>query len=70
MCTTRTDEGLILMWQDTVVKETQELRKQYAEQFKHNPDAIFEDIRNRQEKSGRKCVTFPARRPKLKQNIA
>lgn len=57
------------MWQDPVVKETRELRKQYAEQFKHDPDAIYEDIRIRQEKSGRKYVTFPARKPETKQNL-
>ena len=58
------------MWQDPVVQETRELRKQYATQFRNDPDAIFADIRNRQEKSKRKCVSFPARRPKSKQNIA
>jgi len=35
------------MWQDPIVKETRELRKKYAEQFKHDLDVIFEDIRNR-----------------------
>ena len=58
------------MWQDPIVKETRELRKKYGEQFKHDPDAIFEDICIRQEKSGRKRVAFPARKPKPKQNIA
>ncbi len=58
------------MWQDPIVKETRELREQYALQLKHDPDAIFEDIRNRQKKSERKCVSFAARRPKLKQSIA
>ena len=57
------------MWQDPVVMETRKLRKQYAAQFKHDLDAIFDDIRNRQEKSGRKRVAFPARRPKSEQNI-
>ena len=58
------------MWQDPIVKETRELREQYAAQFKHNLDAIFLDIRNRQDKSGQKRVSFPASKPKLKQNIA
>lgn len=58
------------MWQDPIVKETRELREQYAMQFKHDPDAIFEDIRNRQKKSARKCVSFAARRPKSKQKTA
>ena len=58
------------MWHDPVVEETRKLRKQYAEQFNHDLDAIFEDISNRQEKTERKRVAFPARRPKSKLNIA
>lgn len=58
------------MWQDPVVKETRELRKKYAEQFKHDSDVIFEDIRKRQENSGRKRFSFPARKPRFKQKIA
>ncbi len=52
------------MWQDPVVEETRELRRQYAAQFKHDPDAIFVDIRIRQEKSERKCISFPAQKPR------
>ncbi len=58
------------MWQDPIVKETRELRDLYASQFNHDADAIFKDIYNRQNKSERKKVTFPARKPKSKQNIA
>ncbi len=54
------------MWQDPIVKETRELRKKYAEQFKNDSDVIFEDTRKRQEKSGRKRFSFPARKPKFK----
>ena len=58
------------MWQDPIVKETRELRKKYASKFKHDADAIFEDILKRQEKSQRKRVTFPARKPDLKGKVA
>ena len=58
------------MWQDPIVKETRELRKKYAEQLKNNSDAIFEDICKRQNISKRKRVSFPARRPNPKENIA
>ncbi len=58
------------MWQDPIVKETRELREQYAAQFKHDIDAIFQDIRKRQEKSERKKVAFPPRRLKSGKNIA
>jgi len=58
------------MWQDPIVKETRKLREQYASKFKHDPDAIFEDILKRQEKSGRKRVAFPSRKPRSKENVA
>ena len=58
------------MWRDPIVKETRELREQYAAKFKNDPAAIFEDILKRQEKSERKRVTFPSRKPNSKQNAA
>ena len=51
------------MWKDPIVKKTRELREEYASQFNHDADAIFEDIRKRQEKSDRKRVAFQPRRP-------
>jgi len=50
------------MWQDPIIKETRELRNQYAAQFNYDLDAIFEDIKNRQEKSKRKQVSFAPRK--------
>ncbi len=57
------------MWEDPIVKETRELRKQYAAQFNNDPDAIFEDICKRQDKSKHQRVSFPARMPNSKRNI-
>ena len=54
------------MWQDPIVKETRELREQYASQFKYDANAIFEDILKRQEKSLRKRVSRPTRQPSSK----
>jgi hypothetical protein len=51
------------MWEDPIVKETRELRKQYASLFNNDPDAIFDDILKRQKASKRKRVAFPARKP-------
>lgn len=51
------------MWQDPIVEEIRELRKRYAESFDYDIDAIFADIRKRQEHSKRKRVSFPARKP-------
>jgi len=58
------------MWQDPIVKKTRELREQYSSKFKKDADAIFEDIIKRQEKSGRKRVSFPPRKPNSKKNVA
>ncbi len=51
------------MWQDPMVKETRELREEYASQFNHDLDAIFEDIRKRQSQTTRKVLSLPARKP-------
>jgi len=51
------------MWQDPIVKETRELREEYAVKFNHDPKAIFEDIRKRQSQTGRKLVSLTARKP-------
>ncbi|WDN89230.1 hypothetical protein BuS5_02198 [Desulfosarcina sp. BuS5] len=58
------------MWQDPIVKKTRELRALYASKFKHDADAIFEDILKRQEVSKQKRVAFSARKPKLKEKAA
>ncbi|MBK6999336.1 MAG: hypothetical protein IPH35_05005 [Rhodoferax sp.] len=51
------------MWQDPIVQETRALREQYAQQFNHDPVAIYEDIVKRQAAPGKKLVSFPPRRP-------
>ena len=53
------------MWKDPIVTETRQLREQYASQFAHNADAIFQDILRRQSASGRKLVSFQPRKPIL-----
>lgn len=55
------------MWQDPIVAETRTLREEYARQFGHDADAIFQDILNRQNVPGKKLVTFPARIPIVEQ---
>lgn len=55
------------MWKDPIVTETRSLREQYANQFGHNADAIFQDILRRQAVSGKKLVSFQRREPVLSQ---
>lgn len=57
------------MWQDPIVKETRKLREQYAAQFDHDTDKIFEDIFRRQAESGRKLVSFPPRKPEKQASV-
>lgn len=54
------------MWQDPIVAETRALREEYASQFGHDADAIFQNILHRQEVPGKKLVAFPAREPIVK----
>lgn len=56
------------MWQDPIVKETRRLREEYAETFHHDPDEIFNDIQKRQQQPDRKLVSFPPRKPAVKQH--
>ena len=58
------------MWKDPVVEETRKLREQYASQFNHDIDAIYEDIQRRQAQSGNKLVSLPARKPFKAPNAA
>jgi len=53
------------MWQDPIVTETRLLREQYAKQFNHNANDIFQDILRRQEQPGKTLVTFPSRKPRI-----
>jgi hypothetical protein len=55
------------MWKDPIVTETRSLREQYANQFGHNADAIFQDILLRQAASGKNLVSFQRRMPVLSQ---
>ena len=55
------------MWKDPIVTETRSLREQYANQFGHNADAIFQDILQRQAAPGKKLLTFQHRVPVLSQ---
>lgn len=58
------------MWKDPVVTETRSLREQYANQFGHNADAIFQDILRRQAASGKKLVSFKHREPAPSQIVS
>jgi hypothetical protein len=62
--------GGLRMWRDPIVEETRKRREEYAAKFKHDADAIFVDIRERQRERGKKLASFPARKPKHKPTAA
>lgn len=51
------------MWKDPIVEEVRRVRQAHAAKFNHDLDAIWRDLREQQEKSGRKVVSFPPKRP-------
>jgi len=55
---------------DPIVEEIRKLREQYASQFNHDIDAIYDDIQQRQVQSGKKLVSLPARKPSKVLNSA
>lgn len=50
-----------MMWRDPIVEEIRQWRQQYAAKFNHDLKAICQDLRERQQKSGRQVVTLPPR---------
>ena len=47
---------------DPIIAELRAIRKAYAARFDYDVEAMFRDIRARQEASGREYVRLPARR--------
>lgn len=58
------------MWVDPIVAEIRKHRAEYAAQFGNDLEAIARDLRDKQEKSGREVVSFPAREPSSESNAA
>jgi hypothetical protein len=48
---------------DPIIAELRAIRREYAARFNYDVDAMFRDIRARQEASGREYVRLPPRRP-------
>lgn len=49
---------------DQVISEIRKIREAYAEKFNFDVYAMLQDLKERQEKSGRKSVSFPPKRIK------
>jgi hypothetical protein len=46
------------MWKDEIVEEIHRIREEYAKSFSYDLNAIFADLRKKQEESGREVVTL------------
>ena len=58
------------MWKDPIVEETRKLREEFASQFNHDADAIFEEILKRQRRGKNKLVSFIPRTEPVKPHAA
>jgi hypothetical protein len=47
---------------DPIVQEVRQAREEYARLFNFDLKAMFDDLRRRQQESGRKTVSFPPKR--------
>jgi len=52
------------MWKDEIVEEIHRIREEYAKSFNYDLNAIFADLRKKQEESGREVVVL-SRKPGL-----
>jgi hypothetical protein len=52
------------MWKDEIVEEIHRIREEYVKSFNYDLNAIFADLRKKQEESGREVVTL-SRKPGL-----
>ena len=46
------------MWTDEIVEEIHQIREEYAKAFNYDLDAIFADLRKKQDESGREVVNL------------
>jgi hypothetical protein len=51
------------MIKDPIIEEVRKARDEYAKQFNYDLDAIFRDLKKKQEQPGKKVVSFPPKRP-------
>ena len=54
---------------DPIVDEVRRVRDAHAAMFNHDLDAIFQDIKDQEKKSGMKFVSYPARRTEPNQAL-
>ncbi len=57
--------GELVMWRDEIVEEVRKVREEYAAEFNHDLEAIYQDLK-KQERAGRhKVVSLPPKEPEM-----
>ena len=51
------------MWKDEIVEETRHRRDAYVAKFNYNLEAIYRDLKKREQQSGRRVVAHPPKTP-------
>jgi len=51
------------MWTDLIVEEARQARETHAAQFNYDLEAIYRDLKAKEQESARKVVSFPPKRP-------
>ena len=54
------------MFKDPIVEEVRAVRQKHAARFNHDLRKIAEDLRAKEQQSGRKIVSFPSKPAKKK----
>ena len=48
-----------MAWQDPIVEEVRQARDAYAQQFNYDLDAIYRDLKAKEQRSGQQVVPCP-----------
>lgn len=55
------------MWQDPIVEEIHKIRNQHAREFNFDLQAIYDDLKEQESKSGRKVISLPIQKRRLEE---
>ena len=53
------------MWNDEIVEETRQLRDRYAAKFGYDLDAIYSDLKKKEEQNSEKFISLPPKPPEI-----
>ena len=51
------------MWTDLIVEGTRQARETHAAQFNYDLEAIYRDLKAKEQEGARKVVSFPPKQP-------